>query len=68
MAIDAMGLIESLWHGSVSVTLTTKQLQTVMLYYGADHLHMYAGHGYHLVNRRIAPGVYRVAFVLAEVS
>lgn len=63
MSIDPTNLIEPLWHGSVSVTLTTKQLQTLMLYYGADHLHMLDGHGYHLTNRRIAPGVYRVSFI-----
>ena len=65
--IDPLNLIEPLWHGEPSVTLTTKQLQALMLHYGGDHIHMYEGRGYDLVTKRLAPGVYRVAFKLREV-
>lgn len=61
-AIDPVALIDPLWQGASSVTLTTKQLQALMLHYGVDHLHFFKGHGYKLGNKRIAPGVYRVAF------
>lgn len=66
--IDPLNLIEPLWHGAPSVTLTTKDLQRLMLHYGADFPHMYQGQAYDLVNRRIAPGVYRVTFKAREVK
>ena len=54
----AHALIDPLWYGAKSVTLTTKELQCVLLNYGADHLHMHAGIAYDLKHTRIGPGIY----------
>ena len=56
-------LIAPLWSGSREVTLRTMDWQRVLLYYGADHLHMRAGIGYHLKGRRVGPGIYSVTMV-----
>lgn len=60
---DVSALIDPLWHGSREVTMRTKDWQRVLLHYGATHLHLSAGYGYHLEGRRVGPGIYSVRFV-----
>ncbi len=53
-------MIAPLWTQAAEVTLRTKDWQAVLLYYGANCLHMKEGHGYHLKGRRVGPGIYSV--------
>lgn len=53
-------LINPLWTGSQTVSLTKRDVQRVYLHYGGGYLHMLNGAGCYLRNRRVAPGVYDV--------
>lgn len=57
---DPTQIIDRFWHGANAITVTRADLKAVYLYYGADFLHMRAGVGYHLKNRRVGPGLYEL--------
>ena len=53
-------LIVPLWRSARTVEVTTKQLQSLLLYYSPDHVHFRMGRGYALKHKRIGPSVYSV--------
>lgn len=58
-------LIDGLWRGHSSVTMRRAEWQRVLLWYGADHLHMRAGIGHRLKGRHAGAGIYEVRLVAA---
>ena len=51
-------LLAGLRSSASRITLRTKDLQRVLLYYGGQYLHMRDGYGHYLRSKRIGPGVY----------